>query len=170
MKIRLRGQIFFSLGMTLIFSILIAIGMGYNPLARLIPLVVSVPALLISFTQFILDLRETLRGEPPDQEAAGKEGARRKEKRGFSPQELRHRELLAVGWLLAFLGLIILAGFLAAIPIFILVFMRLYGRESWRLSLGLAVVLLIFVYAVFEIILGSDLYQGLILETIKRYW
>lgn len=157
--------------MTLIFAFLVVIGIGYNPLARLIPLVVGVPALLVSATQFILDLRETLRGEPPGQEVAGKKDAQKKAKKvELSSQELRRRELMAIGWLLAFLGLIVLTGFLVAIPIFILVFMRLYGREGWRLSLGLAVLLLIFVYMVFEIILGSDLYQGLILETIKRYW
>jgi len=173
MRFKVHGRLFFSLGFTLLFALLVIIGMGYNPLARLVPLVVGIPALIMSAIQFLLDLRDAFRGESTMRKTAAVKEATKTEKpkkEELSPQEIRRRELMAVGWILALFALIMFFGFHIAIAAFVLLFMRLYGRESWRLSLGVAALCWAFVYIVFIIILGSNLYQGLILETLQGYY
>ncbi len=54
------------------------------------------------------------------------------------------------GWFLAFLACMALIGIIPTVPLMIVAFMRIEGRESWRLSLILAVCVTAFVYGVFD--------------------
>ncbi len=162
MKIRITGNLILSLGMMLLFALLVVIGMRYNALARLLPMVVAVPGLILTAIQFIRELRSSLKAET----AASLE---EKKKETLSPQEVQRREKEAVGWLLAFFVLIYLFGFSIAILVFVLLFTKVFGRESWKLSIGMAVVLWAFVVVVFEQAMKSALYPGVILEWLQRY-
>jgi TctA family transporter len=64
--------------------------------------------------------------------------------------ELLRRAAGFFGWFLAFLACTAVIGLIPTIPVFMVAFMRIEGRESWRLSLILAVCVTIFVYAVFD--------------------
>lgn len=54
------------------------------------------------------------------------------------------------GWFVAFLVCMALIGMIPTIPLMIVAFMRIEGRESWRLSLILAVCVTALVYGIFE--------------------
>ncbi len=54
------------------------------------------------------------------------------------------------GWLLAFLASMAVIGLIPSVLILIIAFMRLEGREPWRLTLTLAVVVTSLVYLVFD--------------------
>lgn len=54
------------------------------------------------------------------------------------------------GWFLAFLACMALIGMIPTVPLMIVAYMRMEGRESWRLSLILAVCVTVFLYAVFD--------------------
>lgn len=172
---RIGGKQLFSLGFVLLFVFLIYVSMGYNQLARLVPLVVLVPGLGFALLQFILDLREAFSSDKPEGEKAPaataataddkpKEGKKEK----LSPQEKRRREFIGVGWLLAFFVMIVFFGLVPAIPLFILVFMRFFGGESWRLSISFAVLCWAFVYVVFVWGLRNDMYAGVLLPMIVK--
>jgi hypothetical protein len=55
-------------------------------------------------------------------------------------------------WIIGFYLLIILIGFMIAVPLFVLAYGKFYGAR-WRLAIGLSVVAWSFVYGVFEKIL-----------------
>ncbi|MCK9685345.1 tripartite tricarboxylate transporter permease [Scleromatobacter humisilvae] len=58
-----------------------------------------------------------------------------------------------LAWLLAFLALTALIGMVPTVPIIMVAFMRLEGRESWRLSLIMALCVTVLLYAVFDRVL-----------------
>jgi TctA family transporter len=58
-----------------------------------------------------------------------------------------------LGWFIAFLICMSVIGMLPTVPIMIVAYMRMEGRESWKLSLILAVCVTAFLYLVFDQIL-----------------
>ncbi|MFM0075881.1 tripartite tricarboxylate transporter permease [Paraburkholderia sediminicola] len=54
------------------------------------------------------------------------------------------------GWFLAFLACMAFIGLIPTVPLMIVAYMRIEGRESWRLSLILAVCVTAFLYAIFD--------------------
>lgn len=176
MRNRISGRLLFSLGFVLLFAFLIYVSMGYNQLARLVPLVVLVPGLGFALLQFVLDLRAALRsdesasaaGRTTAAEATTADKPKEEKKEKLSPQEKRRREFVGIGWLLVFFVMIVLFGLTPAIPLFVLVFMRFFGGESWRLSIGFAVLCWAFVYGVFVWGLRNDMYPGILLPLIVK--
>lgn len=162
---KIKGELIFSFAMVLIIGYLIWISMGYNQLARLVPLIVLIPGMLFALIQFGQDLRAAM--GPPKKaiaEAAGEEeDSKKAKKQKLTPREKMLRELIAYGWVLALFVLIVLFGLSAAIPVFVLLFMRFFGNESWRLSVVFSLACWAFVYVVFVWFLRNDLYPGVLL-------
>ena len=71
----------------------------------------------------------------------------------LSAKQVIMRAAKFFGWFLAFLACTGLIGMLPTIPLMIIAFMRIEGRESWRLSLILAACVTAFLYVVFDQIL-----------------
>ena len=60
------------------------------------------------------------------------------------------RGAIFFGWFLLFLGLMALIGLIPTVPIVIVAFMRVEGREPWKLSLIYAACVTLFVYVIFD--------------------
>lgn len=54
------------------------------------------------------------------------------------------------GWFLVFMALMALIGLIPAIPFFVIAYLRIQGREPWRLTLIYAATVTLFVYVVFD--------------------
>jgi len=63
------------------------------------------------------------------------------------------------GWIAGFFFVIYLLGFMTAIPLFLLLYMRWLGN-GWAVAIAFAVVIPFVLYAIFEIGVGIDLYPG----------
>lgn len=68
-------------------------------------------------------------------------------------------------WILGFSAAIYLLGYLVALPLFLLSYVRWRGR-SWVAAIVMAVALTGFLYGLFDLALGIKLYPGLIFELI----
>ena len=166
---RLKAKHFFDIFLILFFVVVIIIALGYSSKARLIPLVVALPCLAMAIYRFAVDLtgkeKEGLSGEDVllkdimDRVEVAVDHKEKKEK--ISSEEKRKRFFNIGVWILGFVLLIFLFGFLIAIPVFTLFFMR-YHKESWILSLSCAVGLCVSVYFAFVVIAKATLYEGLI--------
>lgn len=64
--------------------------------------------------------------------------------------EATRRALAAVAWMLGFLAGIALVGFPLAVPLLVLLYTKLQGREGWGLSVGLAAAVWGVFYGVFD--------------------
>jgi hypothetical protein len=164
---KIKGELVFSFGLVLLIGFLIWESMRYNQLARLVPLVVLIPGMIFALIQFGLDLRAAL--SPEKKETKPKpEGEEGEKKQKLTPKQKMLRELVAYAWLLGLFLLIVLFGLSAAIPVFVLLFMRFFGNESWRLSVIFSLACWAFVYVVFVWFLRNDLYPGIILPMFAQ--
>lgn len=72
------------------------------------------------------------------------------------------REALAILWVAIALGLVLLVGFLLAVPIYVLGYLLLHARRSLRHSLIGAIFTTLGIWFAFEVLLRYDLYRGML--------
>jgi len=72
------------------------------------------------------------------------------------------RGALFFGWMAAFLASMAAIGLIATVPVFIIAYMRLEGRERWSLTLSMATGTTLFVYALFDRLLAIPWPQTLL--------
>jgi hypothetical protein len=72
------------------------------------------------------------------------------------------RSFVAIGWILGFFALIVLFGFQAAVPIFLLAYLRLQAKEGWRFSLVFTAVIWAAFYGLFDQLLHLPFASGLL--------
>ncbi|WP_159588227.1 tripartite tricarboxylate transporter permease [Chelativorans xinjiangense] len=70
------------------------------------------------------------------------------------PRAVALRGAQFFGWLLVFMASMAVIGLIPTTPLFIVAFMRLEGRERWPVCLGYAVLVMAFVYLVFDRIIS----------------
>jgi hypothetical protein len=176
MKYLTSGRILFSTLFVVLFAILIVTAIGYNPKARTFPLIVAVPVFIGTLANWVVDLRAVQRGEKPKKEkstpnlpvavaeATASEPVKKKEK--LSDAEKRKRELFGIAWLIGFVVSIALLGFPIATIGYLVLFIRFYNHESWKLTIVYTVILWAFIWIAFVFFLKSTLYPGLIFELL----
>lgn len=82
-------------------------------------------------------------------------------------QEPLPRSLVNLGWVVGFLLGIYLLGYVVAILLFVLAYMKWLGT-GWHLAVAFAVLTAAFIYAGFEIGLQLQLYRGLLFGWLSR--
>ncbi|HBW34159.1 tripartite tricarboxylate transporter TctB family protein [Desulfosporosinus sp. BICA1-9] len=153
MLVRIKGSVVFAFVLFLFFIVFIGIALTYNQQARMVPLVIGIPSLLLSAGV----LWNTWSNPKPSQ--SEKES---KIKKVSSNQEL----LITFAWFFALLILVYLFGFLFVIPIFLLAYLRLAGKESWVLSIAISLSAWLVIMILFVMILKVDLYKGIIMNLL----
>ena len=110
--------------------------------AALFPLVICVPLFCLAATEalWVLFGSPAAETDATDFQLSGGPGAAR-------------RTLAAIGWMLGFFAVIVLAGFPVAVPLFVLLYLRLQGGERWALSIVTALVAWAVFYGLFDYLL-----------------
>jgi hypothetical protein len=83
------------------------------------------------------------------------------------PALARKRTIAIVVWTLGFLVLIILVGFPLAVPIFVLAYLKVAGREAWALTVVLTAVSWVFMEGLFNRFLHLPFSEGLIFGLLR---
>lgn len=129
--------------------------------ARLLPLIIGIPAFCLSVLVLGAELHAQRRNTGQDSKVDGDSG-------GADDQSLQDERSLArkewtvIAWLAGLVLFIYLIGILWAIPIFLILFMRLQGREPWKATLSVSFGTIAFIYLLFIVILRMQLYQGVL--------
>ena len=122
--------------------------------AKLAPMTISGLIIILAAIQLYTEYRSALRfKEKSDQKKAPSETSE-----SFRPY------LIQGLWMVGFVLAIALFGFLVAIPLFVISYMRTQG-VNWKKSLLVSASTLIVMYILFSIALEVALYPGLIRET-----
>ena len=154
MKIKASSYFLIFLLIVVAVVIVASLGMPYYE-SKLLPLIVGG----ITFVLLAVELWREL--HPKDKEAPLTQAEEAADK------ELFRRTAIAIAWVLgATLGVYLL-GFIAAITLFILAYLKKQGR-SWQVSLAVAVITSTLIYGIFQFTLGFELYGGIIYNTITR--
>jgi Tripartite tricarboxylate transporter TctB family len=65
----------------------------------------------------------------------------------------QRRILVAVAWMVGFFAAVVLLGFPIAVPLFLLLYLKLQGGEGWLLSIGITLALTAVFYGLFDALL-----------------
>ena len=118
--------------------------------AALFPLAIGVPLFCLATTELLWSLfskekSDAVEGDPE------LEGAPR-------------RMLVAAGWMVGFFAAIVLLGFPIAVPLFLLLYLRLQGGEGWIMSIVITAVVWGVFYGLFDALLHLPFPSGWLLD------
>jgi putative tricarboxylic transport membrane protein len=126
---------------TLIIATIIAAALfqsrNFGFRAGLFPWVIGIPTLLLALVQLAKDVTGQKKDPAGDHEA-------------IAPEAVRRRTLSIIGWTLGCFLLIWLLGFSYAVPLFIFLYLKLEGRESWLMTIAVTFFSWLFFYVLFE--------------------
>jgi hypothetical protein len=109
--------------------------------AALFPLVICIPLACLAAAEFLWVLFGS----------AAKNDAADFKLSDHLPRELAlRRTVLAISWILGFFAAIVLAGFPIAVPLFVFLYLRIQGKESWVFSVIFTFAVWAFFYALFD--------------------
>lgn len=163
----------FTVLLLLFIGTLLASTPQYRDDSQLFPLVIGIPTFLLLLfllvvqvstrfnrkieryaTSNLFDLDEVV--SDMDRSVAGGGATRR------SLPEKRKNVLSISLWTLALFGIILLVGFLPGTLIFLLAFYRFHAGQNWFRTLAYSLVMWLFVVVIFEIVLNTPFYTGLL--------
>jgi hypothetical protein len=173
---KFQGRHYFSLFWVLFFALIIFLSFGYHYKARLIPLVVCIPCFVFAIYRFYVELTGKEEEAPVEehmglkeiQAQVGEVSLGKKVREKVDEAEKRRRFFDILLWIAIFLILIFMVGFLIAIPVFTLAYMRA-KKESWLMSSLSSIGLTAGVYLAFVVGTESYLYEGLFIPAIKKW-
>jgi hypothetical protein len=155
----------FNIAVVVLLGIYVITAMGYNPTARLMPLVVSIPIFILAVLNLIGDFRKQsrrvfsaetvgLKSETSAQPAAGSESHR--------------KELIIFLWVVSAFVSFYLLGFVISTFLYTFLSLKVRSRYPWGVSLAVSVGSLAFLYMVMIYGLRVDLYQGKIILMLRK--
>lgn len=174
MKTLRKASFIFTLLLLLLVLSMVVASFGYRPKARLFPLVIGVPTLLMLvflaaaefFPRFSKRLEvgiETFFGGRLSEVAEGGNARETSETSGWV------RVGTIFGWLVLLFGLVFFAGFYVASPPFLLLFFLVEAKLSWPRALAFTLAISIPIYLIFDLGLNMSIWPGAIPEIIPDF-
>jgi len=155
----------FNIALVVLLGIYVVTAMGYNPAARLMPLVVSIPIFILAILNMISDFRR-VGGKNVSAEPHGV-----KDEASAQPPAARNthrKELVIFGWVVAVFVSFYLLGFVISTFLYTFLSLKVRSRYPWGVSLAVSVGCLAFLYGVMIYGLRVDLYQGKIILMLRK--
>jgi tripartite tricarboxylate transporter TctB family protein len=154
--LKVRPQAIFSFVFVIFFVVFLYEARDWRMQARLYPLAIGIPMLILAIIQVILDLKGVERKQadaaPVDFQFA----------QSVEPVLARKRTLNIFGWLLGFFIGIWLLGFNVTIPLMVFGYLKIQSGEKWWLSLTLTAIAWAFFWTLFVWLLNLPFPDGLI--------
>ena len=150
-----KGRILFCLFLIAVAAYAIHAALRWTFKAALFPLSVSIPLLVLATAQLLVEIygkAETARGPAVDLELAA----------DVPPDVARRRVMEILYWIGGFILAVFLIGFPLAVPLFMISYLRLQGRENWAWSVGLTAGAWGFFYFVFQRLIHMQFEDGLL--------
>ncbi len=168
---KLTDRTLFTLGVFVLVLVFLVLSLGYQPRARLVPLIIAVPTLLLTLLQLLIDMIPAVARRFSffqEYDLFGIDSGRAAEPSEENRRSgtVYRRELGFAAWLLLLMALIYFLGYLVAIPLFLILFMRLRSSESWLMTLSITAATWAFVYVVFIMVMGAPLHPGVVWKVV----
>jgi TctA family transporter len=147
--------------------VMVFTAMHWNFTAKFVPMVVGIFAVVVAGISFLNHTFRARDDNGDDVSQYRKEATKTLHMDltaddGVEAGLVRRRALIYLGWILGFLGVVWLVGMFPAVFIFVILYMRLEGKERWPLVLTCAVGLTVFSTVVFDTLLTLPWPQSLL--------
>ena len=162
---RINDRHFFTLALLAFAAVMLYATGGLSEVGRLVPLSVLVPTLGLLLVQLCLDLAPRFVRKHSlleQKDVFGIEQMRPKaaEEAANSAISRGSREVSVFAWVAFVPGVMYLLGPLIALPLFLLLYLKIRSKEGWVLSIGVAVAMFGFLYGAFVAVLNVRLHEG----------
>ncbi len=150
----------FPITLLLLFALMMSQALGWDFGAAAVPVIVGAGAMLACTAALVTEVFAVV---PSEGGIAGRAKAQIAKAIHLdvksTTDHLPTRTVLArgagfFGWMIAFLGCMAGIGLIPTVPAFMIAFMRFEGRERWRLILPMTAITTLFIYVLFDRLLG----------------
>ena len=159
MKFRFNPGALFTLLILLIFFGGVFTARQWQYQARLFPWVIGIPALLLCIAQLAMDLFRTTESDNSDDVSGLMDLP---VDRGIPVSVVVRRAVNSFGWVIGFMLVIWIIGFIISVPLFVLLYLLIQAREKLWVSLVYTGAMLIFLLGVFHQVLHIPWPPGVI--------
>jgi len=159
-----------------LFGVMMTEAVTWNFSAKIIPMIVGTGAIFFCLLSL---LNEVFKGDTHKRrEVEAKERGEVAEKMHMDiastidhmeTKEIILRGAIFFGWMIGFLASMALIGLIPTVPMFIVLFMRVEGREPWRITLPMAFCVTALVYGLFDQLLTIP-WPGSLLGDYWAWW
>lgn len=154
-----------ALAVLVIFATMVAVATTYGHEARLVPLVIGIPAMSLAGWQVFREVRH----RAPHTAGPGTASAnQRDESRAASADADRSSDTEPIVWLLLFTGVVLLGGLVAGGTLGVMGCLRIWLRESWRTTATGGAVAIFVLHFCFERGFGMALFGGWLVEWMSK--
>lgn len=147
----------FALVLVAVFAYATVTALALPEGAKLFPLAIAIPSLVLAVVLSVISLRSRWGTSVPAADA---------DDDPMAPGERMRRTAVIGAWFLGIFAAVYLLGFLVAIPIAAVAYLRFGARESWVTSVGVAAVCWALVFGVFDRLLHVPLPAGELLRAL----
>jgi TctA family transporter len=162
----------FPIFMVGLFAVMLSQAVQWNFDAKVIPVIVGVGGLLFCGLSLLTDVFKSQSIKKARISPDGKPIAEEKIHMDIG-SNIDHlgtkliisRGIIFFGWMVFFLGSMATIGLIPTVPIFIVTFMRSEAREPWRIVVPMAIIMTIFIYALFDQLLAIPWPQTILGDT-----
>ena len=147
----------FALLLTLVFTYATVTALALPEGAKLFPLAIAIPSLVLAVLLAVISLRSrgtTVPPKPPDPD----------DDPTLTPEDQTRRTAEIALWFLGIFAAVYLLGFLVAIPVSAIAYLRFAAREGWVPSAAVAALCWLVVFGVFDRLLHVPLPAGELLR------
>ena len=134
--------------MLLVFLFFLGQAMFFGPLARTMPLLISVPGVVLCFAQFIIDLKSHHGGADGQPVFSGGEAK-------------------TTIWIVGFIVGISLLGFDYGSPLMVAAYLYFYAGERLPMVVVAALICVVFTYGFMDRLMGIPLFEGLLFQYLR---
>lgn len=160
----------FAILLFIFFGVLLAATPQYSPDSRLFPIVIGVPAISLLSVLILAQSSDrfgTLIGRYASSDLFGFDdrfAGEMVESNGEGERlDARRQRLVIIAlWMCLLFVLVVAIGFIPATIVFLLAFYRVFADVGWPRTIGYTVVFTTIVVFVFDFVMGTRLYEGLL--------
>ena len=149
----------FTLALIVILAVALWTSRNFGYRAGLFPWVIGIPTFILSFFQLARDIG----GKQKKVVAVGVEEAEVE----IAPEVITQRTVAVISWTVGFFMAIWLLGFPIAVPLMILLYLKIAGKESWLMTALVTFFSWLFYWGLFERLLNVPFPEGLLIGLIK---
>jgi hypothetical protein len=149
----------FTLALIVILALALWTSRNFGYRAGLFPWVIGIPTFILCFFQLARDIG----GKQKKVVTVGVDQAQVE----IAPEVITQRTITVIGWTVGFFVAIWLLGFPIAVPLMILLYLKMAGQESWLMTALVTFFTWLFYWGLFEKLLNVPFPEGLLIGLIK---
>jgi len=151
---RIDGRVATAGLMFAIFLAMTLVALGFPAKARLMPLMIGVPASLLALAQLLTELRAARRREAPAPDAVA------------AAAKVTRAERRMIFWVALFFAGVMAFGFLYAAPVLVFAFLYVGERERLAVALAGGIGAWVILYGIFTRLLELFLFEGFVIKVL----